>query len=131
MLPQHRKEQQQLLLVVEGSNIKLLTEYYKEIYDSEVITDGKTYFIIYNMYDDGSLFVRLTFISKEARGKRSLTRIEQEVIEKEKPVSIWCEIEKRNKNWDRIAHTYIRRQGYKIADINEERVKLYREISYE
>ena len=93
-----------------------------------MITDGKTYFIIYNIYDDRSLFVRLTFITKESRGKKSLTFIENKVIEKEDPISIWCEIEKKNKNWDRIAHTYIRRRGYNIFDTNDERVKLYRSL---
>ena len=108
--------------------MELLFEYYKEIYGSKGITDGKTYFIIYNIYDDGSMFVRLTFITKKARGLRSITRIEEELIEKEKPTSIWCEIEKKNKNWDRIAHTYIRRRGYKIDRIDDDKVVLYREI---
>lgn len=107
-----------------------MLDYYKEVYNSKVITDHETYFIIYNMFDDNSCYVRITYISKEARGKSSITRLEEKVIEKEKPTSIWCDIEKCNKNWDRIAHTYIRRRGYKIDQITDERVILYREIEY-
>ncbi len=106
----------------------MVSAYFKENYNSKVITDGKTYFIIYDIYDDESLYLRHLYISPESRGKRSIKRVEEELIEAENPEYLFCKLEKSNKNWSRMAYAFMKRQGYQILDENDSEVRLYRKL---
>ena len=108
--------------------LSLVTDYFKENYNSKTITDNETYFIIYDMHEDDSLYIRHLFIRREDRGKRSLCFVEDKIIKAENPEYIILKLEKSNKNWDRMAHIYIRRQGYNILDTNEKEIRLYRKV---
>ena len=106
----------------------LMISYFKENYGSKVITDDTTYFIIYDMYDDESMYIRHLFIAPTSRGKRSLQKVEKELIDAEDPEYIMIKLEKLNPRWDIMAYAYIRRQGYKILDDDDNQMRLYRKI---
>ena len=108
--------------------LDLASSYFNENYGSKTITDNEKFFIIYEIYDDQSMYIRHMYIAPEHRGKVGILNLFNMVVDKEKPKYVFCTVEKLNKNWDRLAHIYIRKGGFCIDEITEDKVRLYKEL---
>lgn len=104
--------------------------YQAEKYNRKVIEDEDG-FISYNVYDDGSLYIETLFVRAEARNKGKGSELEQRVIEKEKPSLLICDIDLKSSNPEITLVQFIRKAKYKILRVEEDKIVLYKNLSYE
>jgi len=106
-----------------------MQDYFQEKYNTKVVKDNDGY-ILYNSYDDGSLYVRQFYIKPGARNKSKSRIYEKMLIEKETPTVIYCDVDLTANNPEHALRILLI-GDYKIDKVYTDKIILYREISYE
>lgn len=95
----------------------LYQEYQQEKYDRRTIyklfAGAKVGFLSYNIYSDKSCYIDTLFIQKGFRGKGYAQELEAEVIKKENPKVIYCEVDLTANNPEEALGKFMHK-GYKI-----------------
>lgn len=106
--------------------MKLYEEYCKAMYDRDMIYSDHT-FIVYKHYEDGSLYIHSVYTTPEARGKGDYLELEQQLISKVKPSSIFCYVDTTALN-PTLSLKAILKSGYKIFNTTPESIMLKKEL---
>ena len=106
--------------------MELYANYCKEMYGRDIITDEYG-FIVYTAFEDDSLYIHSVYVTEEKRGTNYYTYLEDKVISKEEPTSIFCYVDLTTKNPTQSLKAILK-AGYEIVDSNKESLMLKREI---
>jgi len=109
--------------------MKKYAQYLKEKYNRKLV-ESENGFIDYELFDDGSMYIYTLFVSKESRNKGEAFALEQEVIDKENPTAIFCDIDKDSNNWVLTLVQICKKADYKVCQDLEDKVVLYKELNY-
>ena len=103
--------------------------YWKEKYGAKVISTDEGY-ILYNAYEDNSVYIRELFVKREARNKGVGKELEDKLIEKENPNFIFCDIDLESNNPEIALVQIIKKAGYKIDHVTPsgKRIVLYKQV---
>jgi len=104
--------------------------YLKEKYNRK-LEESPNGFIDYAIYPDRSMYIFTLFVSKESRDKGEAFALEQEIIQKEKPLIIFCDIDKDSNKWVKALVQICKKADYKVYNDLEDKVILVKEIKYE
>lgn len=105
-------------------------QYFEEKYASRII-ESDDHFIIYDSFDDGSIYVRHMYVSPRSRSKSRAKEIEASVIQKEAAKSIWFDIDRTSDRWEQVLMFFTRCGGYIIDSVKEDKIILYRNVQDE
>ena len=105
-------------------------QYVKEKYGREILENDDG-FIEYELFDDNSIYIYTLFTTKESRDKGNGKGLEQVLIDKYKPHTIMCDIDKGSNQWILALVQICKKADYKVYSDTEHKVILYKELSYE
>lgn len=106
--------------------MKLYEEYCKAMYDRDMISNDHS-FIVYKSFEDGSLYIHSIYTTPEARGKGAYLELEQELINKVKPSSIFCYVDTTANN-PTLSLKAILKSGYTIFSTTSESIMLKKDM---
>lgn len=104
-----------------------MKSYFKEKYDSETYSTDSS-FIIYNLYDDLSCYIRHIYIGKEERKAFGAKLLEAKFIKKVGCTSLYCDIDKTSNGWERILQYFVIHGDYNIIEEQENKIVLGKEL---
>jgi len=107
--------------------MEMYRQYAKEKYNREVEYDENG-FIEYEYFHDGSMYIHTLFVTREGRSKGQGKGWETKIIEKHKPHSIFCDIDKSSNNWVLALVQICKKADYKVYKETENKVILYKEL---
>ena len=112
-------------------NDDLIFLFYQEKYNSRIIRDDNGY-ILYNKYEDNSVYIQQLYVRPEFRNEGLGKQLEDELIEKENPSVIFCEVDLESNNPEISLAQIIKKAGYKIDRISNDGMKLvlYKKVNY-
>lgn len=102
--------------------------YQREKYDRKYI-ENKYGYICYNAYTDNSVFIHELHVEKEYRKKGKGSELEGELIKKEQPEVIYCDIDLTS-NSPETALLAVLSVGYKITGSNSRSIICRKEIEW-
>ena len=97
----------------------------KEHYGRDTLNTDKG-FIVYEHFDDGSLYIHVLFIKQEFRSRGSAKELEQILIDRFNPSSLHCYVDTTGKNPEQSMQAILG-VGYKIQDVTNDRIILKKE----
>lgn len=106
--------------------MKLYEGYCKEMYGRDMLYNENG-FIVYKFFEDGSLYIHSIYTSPESRGKGAYLEIEQELIDKVNPKSIFCYVDTTTSN-PTLSLKAILKSGYSIFSTTTESIMLKKDI---
>lgn len=83
---------------------------------------------MYNTYPDNSVYIRHLYVKPERRGEGEGKRLEDELIEKEKPRIIYCDIDLTANNPESALAQILYRANYKIESVSPQQIILRKEL---
>lgn len=101
--------------------------YFQEKYAAKFI-ESENGFIMYNSYPDNSVYIRHLYVKPEARGKGEGKNLEDLLIEKEKPVVIYCDIDLTANAAESSLSQILYRANYKIDSVSPQQIILRKEL---
>ena len=96
--------------------MSMYNEYLKEKYHNRQTIETDHWFIDYEVFNDNSIFVWILYSDKTTRGAGHGYELEQLMINKEKPISITCQVDLECKNSE-LSLRRILGVGYKIENV--------------
>ena len=95
-------------------DFSLYTKYQKELYGRETITVGNYGFMTYVIYEDKSAYVHGIYIDPQFRGLNAAKQLEDILIEKHDPKSVYCYVDMTTLNPEQSLGCMLK-NGYKIS----------------
>ena len=86
--------------------------------------------IIYGMFDDRSCIIDTLFVEKAFRNQGIGKELEKEVIDKEHPLSLHCQVDLTAKNAELIMRQFYD-DGYRVLSSTKEEANLYKIVKEE
>lgn len=105
---------------------KLYRKYQAELYNRKVISNDNG-FILYNVYNDDSLYIHGIYVDSDARGKNAAEKLEAELIELHNPKVITCYVDLTTNNPE-LSLKVILARGYTVYAADQYGIKLMREL---
>lgn len=105
----------------------LIKEYFIEQYNYDFVETDHGY-IMYKKYEDNSLYIEQMFIEKNYRNKGIGQALLRVLLEKEKPRSIYCDVDLSSKNGRDSLEKFINHGFVESSKPSASRVILYREF---
>lgn len=107
--------------------MNLLKMYFQEKYGTKFIEHENGY-IMYNVYDDKSVYIRHLYIKPEVRNTGLGKELEDKLIEKENPIAIFCDIDLKANNPEQALGVIMHKANYKIDQVNESFIVMRKEF---
>ena len=77
----------------------ILERFLREQYNREFIKHEDSGILVYSKYDDGSVYVQIFYVLEDETNKGIGTKMITELIEKENPTMIVCDVDYANKDY--------------------------------
>jgi hypothetical protein len=107
--------------------MKLYKKYLEEKYDRKIIED-KDGFIEYKKFSDGSVYIYTLFVSKDSRNHGLGHGLELQMIAKESPTLIFCDIDLNSYGAEIALSQIIKKAKYKIHKTEHDKIILFKEV---
>lgn len=108
--------------------MKLYKKYLEEKYGRKLIEDEHG-FIEYKKFNDNSVYIYTLFVSKEARNQGLGHGLELRLIEKENPISIYCDIDLNSNGAEIALSQIIKKANYKVYSASNDKIILFKELN--
>ena len=103
----------------------MYAQFQNELYNRETFEDENG-FIVYNSYDDGSIYLHIIFIKPDKRRKDEGTKLYKKLIDKLKPNVAYCYVDLTTNN-PTLSLNSILSVGFEIFSANAETIVLKQE----
>lgn len=101
-------------------------KFQEEMYGRLTLETPKGY-ILYNVYDDNSIYIHQAYIKPEHRSQGAITEMERELIEKYNAKTLACYVDCVSNNPEQSLLSVLR-AGYKINRINGTSIELVKMV---
>lgn len=104
----------------------MYNRYCKEMYGRDVLVEEHG-FIVYKIYEDNSLYIHAIYVDKDKRKEGYGRYLEQKVINKENPSSVFCYVDLTTNNPE-LSLKSILMGGYNIHNTTSETIILKKNV---
>lgn len=101
-------------------------KFQEEMYGRKTLETDRGY-LLYSVFDDGSLYIHQAYVKPEFRNKGAVTKMERQLIEKYGIKLLACYVDCTSRNPEQSLLSILQ-AGYKINRINENSIELFKEV---